>query len=175
MSIQFKDNRWLFGDFPVFHEEDNCRIGFINKENLDVYVEQRVIKIKFGMESPELVYVNSSDVEDTLPFHVVANDEKFAPVFHYTTIVSHRVVLFADSSNPLSADGIRKTEKVFSVTENEEVEVQPSIILQAFCSQNIDDIESELARLKAKYSTLYFLTKTKLISRDIVLNIQVIR
>lgn len=175
MNIQFENDSWVLGELGTHtHADSKLLIGYINRDTDKLYVEKRVVEIKFGMPSPDVRYVNIDDEKDHLYYGSVINEPQFSPVFHFNAVVSNRFVLFADGSNPLSCDCVRYSEKVYKL-DGDEIGEHSSVLFQAFCTRDINTIEENLNRINEKYSKIYFLTKTKMLVRDQCPNIQVVR
>ncbi len=174
IGIDFASLSWKFSDFKeVPHSDQFQLIGFYQRSTGHVWVEICDVQIKFGQPSPSIVFKNPKTNAVEQP-NKVWNDEDFAPLFHYNTIVSHRFVLFADGSNVLAGDGFRLTEKVYRVFD-EGIRKEPSVVLQTFCTRDIDVIHHEMDRIHRKYENIYFITPTTILSTEYTPSFQVIR
>lgn len=176
MNIQFLEDKWVLGTHVELNHFSNIPtriVGYIHKPTSEVWVKIREVKVMFGMDSPNITYVNIENGE-TAMISDVENGVEFAPLFHFDAIVSNRFIIFADGSNPLSSDTYRQTERVYTAEESG-VECHQSIMLQSYCNRDIDAVEAELIRIKEKYNRIYFLTKTDIIHQDFHFDPQVIR
>lgn len=176
MNIQFLENKWVFGNhLEVEHFSNliNYIVAYVHKPTGHILVKIREVKVLFGMDSPNITYVNI-ETDETVLVSDVENGVDYAPVFHFNAIVSNRFIVFADGSNALSSDTYRQTERVYTAEESG-VECHPSIMLQTFCNRDIDALEAEFVRIKQKYNQIYFLTKSEIILQDFHFDPQVIR
>lgn len=167
MNIQFLEDRWSFGSYSETKHFSNTTdhiVGYIHKPTGNILIKIRDVQIVFGMPSPSITYV---DIEtgDTVLVSDVENGIEYTPIFHFNSIVSNRIIVFADGSNALSSDTYRLSERVYTA-EDTDVECHPSIMIHTFCNRDIDSVEKEMTRIKEKYTRIYFLTKSEVIFQD---------